>query len=207
MGALIEAGLAARAHPGQTVSGDRSLVQPFPGGVLVAVVDGLGHGAPAALAAETALACLRSHARETPEDAVQRCHQALKGTRGVVLSLASIDARAETLAWLGVGNVDCLLLRLSGGPPSREALLTRSGVVGYQLPPLKPVRLGIVPGDLLVFTTDGLRSGYIAGLSPLDPRLRRCPAQAIADDLLAGFGRPNDDALALVVRWLGEEGI
>jgi negative regulator of sigma-B (phosphoserine phosphatase) len=206
MGALIEAGLAARNYPGQSVSGDRSLVQPFPGGVLVAVVDGLGHGAPAAQAADIALASLRSHARETPEDMVQRCHQALKGTRGVVLSLASIDARDGTLAWLGVGNVDAMLLRLSGGPSSREALLTRSGVVGYQLPPLRPARLGIMPGDLLVFATDGLRSGYVAGLSPLDPLLRQQPAQAIAEDLLSGFGRANDDALVLVVRWRGEEG-
>jgi len=35
--------------PGQAVSGDMHLVRPFEDGVLVALVDGLGHGEEAAL--------------------------------------------------------------------------------------------------------------------------------------------------------------
>ena len=41
---LIERGVASLTMSGQSQSGDRHLVQPYTNGLLVAVVDGLGHG-------------------------------------------------------------------------------------------------------------------------------------------------------------------
>src|SRR5216684_973838 len=49
---LIEWGVATLALPGEAQSGDRHLVKPVGSSVLVAVVDGLGHGAEAATAAQ-----------------------------------------------------------------------------------------------------------------------------------------------------------
>jgi len=49
---LIWWGVAERALPGQTVSGDKYLVKPLADGVLLAVVDGLGHGGEATAAAK-----------------------------------------------------------------------------------------------------------------------------------------------------------
>jgi len=48
---VIEWGLAARALPGQAVSGDLHLVQSVGDDVLLAVADGLGHGEAAEAAA------------------------------------------------------------------------------------------------------------------------------------------------------------
>src|SRR5205814_9273794 len=64
--ALIEWGVASLALPGEAESGDRHLVKPVGTGVLVAVVDGLGHGAEAASAAKAAVAALERHATESP---------------------------------------------------------------------------------------------------------------------------------------------
>src|SRR2546425_13287314 len=88
--ALIEWGVAALALPGEAQSGDLHLVKPIGTGVLVAVVDGLGHGAEAATAAQAAVAALERHATETPIALIERCHRALKGTRGVVMSVALV---------------------------------------------------------------------------------------------------------------------
>jgi negative regulator of sigma-B (phosphoserine phosphatase) len=203
MGALIQEGIATRTFPGESVSGDRCVVKPFPDGALMAAVDGLGHGQAAGAAAEIAIATLEGHAGEAPEALVRHCHEALKGTRGVAMSLASIGAREGKLAWLGVGNVDGLLLRTGGSPPTREALLTRGGVVGYQLPPLRTAYLSVAAGDLLIFATDGIRSGFAAGAPLTDPLLRRQDVQEIADRILARFGKTTDDALVLVARYLG----
>ncbi|MFZ3285209.1 MAG: hypothetical protein WA191_00020, partial [Telluria sp.] len=52
---LLDYACAGRALPGQAVSGDACLVRPFPDGVLLAVIDGLGHGAGAAEASRTAI--------------------------------------------------------------------------------------------------------------------------------------------------------
>jgi negative regulator of sigma-B (phosphoserine phosphatase) len=203
MGALIQQGIAARAFPGENVSGDRPMVKLVPNGVLMAAVDGLGHGKAAGAAAEIAVATLEDHAEEEPEALVQRCHRALKGTRGAAMSLAAIDAREGKMAWLGVGNVEGLLLRTAGSPPTREALSMRGGVVGYQLPPLRTAYLPVTAGDLLVFTTDGIRSDFATGLSLIDPLLKHQDVQEIADRILARFGKTTDDALVLVVRYLG----
>src|SRR5256885_6028210 len=86
--ALIEWGVASLALPGEAESGDRHLVKPVGTGVLVAVVDGLGHGAEAAAAAQAAVAALERHATESPVPLIERCHRALQGTRGVVMSVA-----------------------------------------------------------------------------------------------------------------------
>src|SRR3989449_4254272 len=89
--ALIEWGVASLALPGEAESGDRHLVTPVGTGVLVAVVDGLGHGAEAASAAKAAVAALERHATESPAPLLERCHRALKGTRGAVMSVAAFS--------------------------------------------------------------------------------------------------------------------
>jgi negative regulator of sigma-B (phosphoserine phosphatase) len=202
MGTLIEHGIAARTFPGERFSGDYAVVKPFAHGVLAAAIDGLGHGEAAKAAAELAADIVERHAEEEPVALVERCHRALKGTRGAAMSLASIR-ESGMMTWLGVGNVDGRLLRIFDTPPSRETLSTRGGVVGYQLPPLHAYRLSLMTGDLLIFTTDGINSGYGKRFLAADPLLRRQPVQDIADRILTRFGKTTDDAVVLVVRYLG----
>ena len=78
-------------------------------GILIAAVDGTGHGAEAAAAAKIAAATLEAHAWESPIALLLRCHDELKGTRGAVMTLAFIHLRDRTLTWLGVGNVEAVL--------------------------------------------------------------------------------------------------
>src|SRR4051794_4565171 len=98
---VIEWAVASRALGGAPVSGDCHLVVARPDGALVAVVDGLGHGAEAATAAEIAVATLSAHAHEPAIQLVERCHDRLRGSRGVVMSLATFDTPGNTLTWLG----------------------------------------------------------------------------------------------------------
>jgi len=200
---VIEWAVAELVLPGQTESGDRYLVTPAPDGVLVAVVDGLGHGADAAEAAKAAVRSLERHAQEPIITLIKSCHQSLAGTRGVVMSVAALDARAETMTWVGVGNVEGLLLYGDGAARSgaaRASLVTRGGIVGSELPRLHPVVLAIAPGDTLFFATDGIREGFAEGLSP------EAAPQQLADQILARHGKGTDDALVLVARYLGGAG-
>ncbi len=194
--ACIEWGAAAKAQPGQTVSGDRFLIAPFENGILIAVADGLGHGAGAAAAAETAVNILRAHASEPVLPLVRTCHAALAQTRGAALTLASLNARDGCMTWLGIGNVEGLLFHAE--PNSRyECVTLRGGVVGYQLPPLRAAVLPVVQGDLLVLATDGICSAFTKDVTPAQA------PQTIADRVLHCNYRGTDDALVLVVRYLG----
>ncbi|PYP12594.1 MAG: stage II sporulation protein E (SpoIIE) [Gemmatimonadetes bacterium] len=200
---LIEWGVATLALPGETQSGDRHLVKPVGSTVLVAVVDGLGHGAEAATAAQAAVAALERHATESPVPLLQRCHRALQGTRGAVMSVAVFARPERSMTWLGVGNVEGLLLYGDGAPRSgstRASLVTRGGIVGSELPRLHPVVLPIAPGDTLIFATDGIREGFAEGLS------HEAGPQQLADQILARHGKGTDDALVLVARYLGGAG-
>src|SRR6266568_1077231 len=128
---LLHWGVATLALAGQRESGDLHLVKPVDGGAVVAVVDGLGHGEEAAFAAKTAVRTLERYVHEPTLSVLQRCHEALKGTRGVVLSLASFDATRGTMTWLGVGNVEGVLQHADWSERSaRATLVTRGGIVG-----------------------------------------------------------------------------
>ena len=197
-GDLIEWGVALQQFSGQDESGDGYLVESHPDGMLVAVVDGLGHGPQAAEVAKVAIAAMEGHADKSVDFLFKRCHRELAGTRGVVMSLALLDARDGKMTWVGVGNVTGLLLRADSlAKRPRETLLARGGVVGYRLPSLYPVVHSVYPGDILIFATDGLRSGFSEGMALDDP------PQQLADHLLDNYGRGTDDALVLVARYIG----
>jgi negative regulator of sigma-B (phosphoserine phosphatase) len=165
----------------------------------VAVIDGLGHGDAAADAAEAAAAVLREHPDEAPHALFERCHRALRRTRGVVMTLAWFDVDARRLRWVGVGNVEARLLRAHAGPEARHpGPLVLGGVIGYQLPrAIRAGELPLEPGDAVAFATDGVAADYSAVLDPaLDP-------QTQAERVLRSHGKGSDDALAVVVRWSG----
>jgi serine phosphatase RsbU (regulator of sigma subunit) len=197
-GALIEWGVAARTKTGQAASGDRHVVTFFPAGALVAAVDGLGHGSEAQAAAQAAAAILEAEPDASVIGLVRRCHEALRQTRGVVLSLASFNNRDSTLTWIGIGNVEGVVMRADrAATPSREVLLLRGGVVGYQLPQLAASVLSVAAGDTLVFATDGIRSDFGTDLSIGESPQRR------ANRILAQYAKGSDDALVVVVEFLG----
>ncbi len=195
---LIDWGVATLALAGEAESGDLHLVKPVGRGVLVAAVDGLGHGADAAAAARAAVTALDRHGDEFLIPVVRKCHEALIGTRGVVLSLAYLDGAKRTLTWLGIGNVEGVLLHADArARRARGSLVTRGGIVGSELPPLRADVQPVAPGDLLIFATDGIRGGFAEGL-PTD-----ATPQQLADHILARHGKGTDDALVLVARYAG----
>lgn len=193
---FLEWGIAGRPLPGEVESGDHYVVQPVPCGVLLAVVDGLGHGPGAAAAAEEAVAILQAHAQEPLVALVKRCHEALRRTNGVVMTLAAFHSGHNLLTWLGVGNVEGLLVRSDVlARPARDSVLQRGGVVGYQLPPLKTSLLAVGPGDVLILATDGIRGRFGDDLD-----VNR-PLQEVAESVLASHAKPSDDALVLIARF------
>jgi len=199
--AVIDWGVATLTLPGERESGDLHLVKPVRAGVLVSVVDGLGHGAEAAAAARAAVAALSRHAQESVLPLLQRCHQALAGTRGAVVSVALFDRADGSMTWLGVGNVEGVLLYAdAGGRRGRERLVTRGGIVGSELPPLRAEVLAVAPGDTLILATDGIQSGFADDLAV------EAPPQQLADQILTRSGKRTDDALVLVARYVGDAG-
>ena len=187
--------VATRPRSAGAENGDRHLVVAVPGGALIAVIDGLGHGREAAAAAEIAVRVVGDHASEPLPALVRRCHEALHRTRGAAMTLSLLTWPEGTLTWGGVGNVDGRLIR-AASPERIEGALLLSGVVGYRIPPLRPTVIPLYRGDLLIMATDGILPRFTEGLVPGEQ------LQRMADRILDIHGR-DDDALVLVARWSG----
>lgn len=182
--------------PGELRSGDAYLVAPRASGTLLAVVDGLGHGREAFEAASSAVAALAGMADSPLISLFTRCHAALGRARGVVMTAAAVGEDG-VMEWLGVGNVDALVLR---APPhgGHDHILLRSGIVGSDpLPTLRPATLALGPGDVLIMVTDGIREEFADALVPA-----LAPTE-LAHRILTEHARAYDDALVLVARFEG----
>jgi serine phosphatase RsbU (regulator of sigma subunit) len=194
----LEFGVAGSIAPGQRVSGDLEVVHYYDGGggALVAVIDGIGHGEQAAATARLAADTILRHPEEEPAALLTRCHAILRGTRGVVLSIASINLRQAALSWLGIGNVSGVVCRGTASVlAARDELLARPGVLGYgELPALHASVIPLRARDMLIFATDGISRHFSDGLAAA------ASAQALADDIIAHHCQRNDDALVVVAR-------
>jgi hypothetical protein len=140
---------------------------------------------------------LEAHVEESVVAQVTRCHEGLYATRGVAMSVASFNLPEARISWLGVGNVQGVLLRRGlSRSVTEESLLLRAGVGGVQLPSLRVSVLPVSAGDTLIFTTDGVNTDF-------DRRLaRNHPPRKAAESILAQHGKTTDDALVLVARYL-----
>jgi hypothetical protein len=174
------------------ISGDDYAVAAFAGGVTIAVIDGLGHGVEAASAAEMAAAVIRQNAAAPVDTIMAACHEALRGSHGAVVSIASINANEGQLSWVGIGNVEAVLFC----GRERTHIVPRAGVLGLRISALRPVTLKISPGDFLMFASDGLDSDCI------DARLTE-PLLECAAHLVEVYGKSHDDALALLAKYRG----
>jgi serine phosphatase RsbU (regulator of sigma subunit) len=166
---------------------------------LFGVFDGLGHGPPAAVAAERAIDALRQAPGERVEVLVQLCHRVLSGTRGVAMTLARVDFTSNTLTWTGVGNVTAnLVAKDVTGLHVRSSARLAAGIVGYRIPEIRPAQVvSLRAGDLIVIATDGIDDDH------LDHIDFATPATAIAEVILTKHAKDSDDALVLAARHRG----
>jgi hypothetical protein len=198
--AAIDIGVAQRACSGETESGDRCVVKTSANRTLIGVIDGVGHGHEAALAADAAAEVLGTFAGESVTPLLQRCHERLRSTRGAAITLVVLDLGGSSAEWVGAGNVAVALLQTdSAGRRQCRELLVRGGIVGSQLPTTGAFRLALRGGDTLALATDGVHRGFIDGLA------RPEGAQRLAERLLAHYGIVDDDALVVIAR-LAERG-
>ncbi|MDO8185415.1 SpoIIE family protein phosphatase [Conexibacter sp. JD483] len=187
-------GVAHACADGEQVSGDAWVALAAEDQVLLAAIDGLGHGVAAGEAAARAAETIRAHAAEPLPALMTACHAALADTRGAALTVARIELTARTLTWLGIGNVNGLLAPAVASASAPEALLL-AGVVGDHLPQLVPVTVPFADGDTLLLATDGISRANAVEL--------RVPGALgpLADGLLHRHRHGSrDDALVLVAR-------
>ncbi len=160
------------------------------------VVDGLGHGENAAIAAAAAMTAFGQRGDGDPAAFLGRAHEGMRSTRGGVAGACLIDPDAGQVTFVGLGNVTGQIVYADR---KRHHLLSRPGTLGTQLsvPSLHTEHQPWSPGTTLVMVSDGIRSGW--DLLAYPGLLGHHPS-VIAAVLHRDFTRQNDDATVLVVQ-------
>lgn len=188
---MIKIAVASRPFPGETVSGDACRVDWDGPLCRIAMIDGLGHGPDAALAAQTARDQLASSPHLGPADALRLCHGALRSTRGAAISIVVVDPLARRLVSAGIGNVDVVV---RNGRGSRRYVSDR-GIVGGAFPTIRPVEVELDADWLLILHTDGVSARFDLDVIP---ETASGSPDLLADTLLGQWARKLDDAMVVV---------
>jgi len=198
---MMKFGIVQRPKTGHKVCGDAVFIhdgQNQNSGheqVLVAVIDGLGAGEQAAKASSRAVDCIEHHLNMPLTALVTQCHQAVQGTRGVVMTVMRIDFEAQQVSFVGVGNV---------GVRARSAVqaqpLSRNGIVGFRLPVLREFSYNYTPGDLFVLFSDGISNQLVLDDRRVSPLDFRDDPQGLAEAIATHYGKTDDD-VTVVVAW------
>ncbi|MBF0231759.1 MAG: SpoIIE family protein phosphatase [Desulfamplus sp.] len=173
--------------------GDTGVVMVYDDHCFLALIDVLGHGKDAHKIALVSERYLSENYRLELTAMMNGLHEHLKGTRGAVATLCRIDLADGRLCYVGIGNI---CTRLLGAQNLK--LIPRDGIVGYMISAPKEQELQLYHGDTLVLSSDGVREhvnfeDY--------PSLLKGSARDITTNLLDLFGKDNDDASCIVLRY------
>ncbi|GGJ74837.1 transcriptional regulator [Pilimelia anulata] len=173
--------------------GDGHAVRTLDGRVQLLVVDGLGHGPLAAVAARAATAAFRAAPPEPPAALVERLHRALSGTRGAAIAVAELDPAGAAVRYSGLGNIGGAVL--AGG--ARKGMVSLPGIAGHQRRVVREFGYPLPAGATVLLHSDGVSDRWTGADYP---RLfDRSPA-VVAATVLRDAGVRRDDACVLVAR-------
>ncbi len=183
----MRAGGFSRPFRGLAACGDKFLAEPGAAGFLAAVIDGLGHGHEASIAAVAAVEAIRHAAALPVEEIVIHCHEVLRETRGAAVGVLKVDSAGQG-SFCGVGNID--VISLAGASPG---LFCSAGIVGHNMRRCRAMPFVMSPGDVYCLISDGVSSrGDLRAALPGHP-------EEVARRIVEKFGRDHDDATALIL--------
>jgi anti-sigma regulatory factor (Ser/Thr protein kinase) len=188
----IELGVVAIPATGEEVCGDAWATIERDGRIFVLLVDGLGHGEQAALAAAEAVRVFCAHRAEELAPIVESIHAALRSTRGAALAIARVDPGAHQVHYVGVGNISGVIRDRRTG--STSSMVSQNGTVGYTVRKVQTFEYSWNDDSVLVMHSDGLATHWdvdrYPGLLQMHPSL-------IAGVLYRDFRRGRDDVTVL----------
>ena len=184
-------GIFSRSKYGEKYNGDTYFLKHFEDKAIAAVIDGLGHGQAASEASTIARLYLVENYKKPLDVIINGLHERLKGTRGVVISIALIDDKEGVLEYVGIGNV---LTRIFNSTTPINPV-KYSGCLGYILRNFRVFRYPWIKGNIIIMTSDGISERYVTNKYP--NFFKKHPI-IIASTILKEYGKAHDDATILV---------
>lgn len=176
---------------GEDASGDGYAVAEASGVRTALVIDGLGHGPEAAMAAQRAERTFLGDPAAPLADILTALHKALRHTRGAAAAALRIaGGRAE---FCGVGNVRAVALSPEG---VHHQFTGQAGIIGYTFPKPRSRFVDLSEHTTVAVHTDGIDHRWTQ--APTPARLTLPPA-LLAASLTHTHRRRRDDATVLAL--------
>lgn len=170
---------------GEVENGDAVVVREDADMTMLAVVDALGHGPGAAVAADTAVRELQVVSlRGGVKDVLERVHGRLHGTRGAAALVCLFDG--QRLTGCSVGNVE---MRSRG---TRVPVMLTPGILGSRVRSYRVFESPLARSDRLIIFSDGI-SAHLS----VD-EIHHLPPQQACRLIMDRHRRSHDDATVLV---------
>jgi hypothetical protein len=190
----VTIGMAQRPCEGETACGDSYTLDLLGGGVLLSVVDGLGHGPNAQVAADAFTQLVREDVTSPIEVIMEAARQRLSPTRGAAAALLRIDEESGVVRFCGVGNVE-----MHAVSDVKMHPVCAPGIVGHHVRKLLTFEFELPREAFIAVFTDGISSRLkLEQYSHLEP-------QEAADLILKEHGKMHDDATCVVVHYTRPE--
>jgi serine phosphatase RsbU (regulator of sigma subunit) len=159
----------------------------------VLVVDGLGHGAPAAQCAAAATEAFEETRAEEPVEILAAAHDALRPTRGAAVAAAVLDSRRREVRYAGIGNISGIICTSA----RTTHMVSQPGIVGHNTRRVREFTYPWPVDALVLLYSDGIATHWsldaYPGLAGRDPSI-------IAGIIYRDWNRGRDDATVVVVR-------
>ena len=108
MAKLIE--FFSKSKQGEQYCGDRFLFIPSQSSTLYVMIDGVGHGQDASIAADKACKSILFAPDKPLCDIAASCEKSLASTRGVAISIVRQQSKKKLIEYISVGNIEAYIV-------------------------------------------------------------------------------------------------
>ena len=185
-------GAVCLPRSGEDFCGDNWAVKKLATGCQILIVDGVGHGYEASVAAKEAVRIFNNANTVAPAEILDAIHRALRGTRGAAAAVAQVNF-GDVVRYAGIGNTSGVIISDKG----QRHLVSHNGTAGHNVHKIHEFTYPFEKDSLLVLHTDGLQTRWnienYPGLAYKHPCL-------IAGALYRDFTRGTDDVTVMAVK-------
>ncbi len=189
----LEAAARIRPRLGEHGAGDTAVIRQVEDGLVIGMVDVLGHGPEAHEVAVRIKSYLERSTATDPAILMTGLHELLKGSaRGAAAGICFISSRDGMLRYVGHGNT-----RARRFWQQSTRLVSRDGLIGSAIRPHHEQSIKLAPGDIVLFYTDGVTDRF--DLDDYRHAISDTP-RSLAHNVIEMFGKDHDDAACVALR-------
>ena len=183
-----------RPFVGEEHSGDKIVIRHSERFILLAVIDGLGHGSEAhymSTVIANHLSVLDEYS--SPDDMLIALNKSCMPSICAAVGIGVIDKDSQTFTFSAIGNISAYILNNKS-----HSFVSRDGNIGNNMrQPFSQVK-SLHAGDLLVLHSDGIKSRFY---TQFEQAILKHSPEVILNYIFTHFDKYHDDASCIVFRY------